>query len=94
MRNAGDKIALQTVQPGLFIPENKNQAHPGQNNHHQKAAFKQNHPVKIGGEKLGLDFLGKLLEPKAVFYVPVNPDCHKNYPGDLNANKNKDRVKY
>ena len=94
MRHAGNEIAVQSVEAGLFCPVNENDVDSGEDDEHQETAFCKNHPVPVGvHQEFGLEFFRELHHLLAVANVPVYPDAHEYDPGDLHSYKYKNRVK-
>ena len=93
MRHTGYKIALHLIQTVLLVPINKDHVDPGENQEHQKTAFKQNQPLNFGSKQIRAYFLSKLLDSQVIFKIPIDPDRHENDPGNLNPDKHHDRMK-
>ena len=93
VRNAGNEITLQAVEPGLLVPVNENHINPCEDDQHEERPFEQNHPGELAVEDLRPELFGELLKLQVVLEVPVDPDHHQADPGHLDADENENGVK-
>ena len=89
MRYAGNEVALELIQPRLFVPIHENYVNAGKDHQHQHPSLDQDHPVEVHFQQFRRKALGKFSEIAAVFDVPVNPDAYQPNPGNLNPDKNE-----